>query len=289
MGSINLLTPITTKLGNKSPCDEQQYKALRYNNNKQRSLIIRFLLFTLLAITVLLFADIVVQQSKCNPLSSQLPQQAVNKVIEAANSAVTIGVLRQKRIQRENFQHQEKQQQQQQQQSLSSLQIKQDNMKFDLNIQTTAQPLKTKQKRTLANVEASNTSGQVNQHQVTIKRFKTSSNLDTIASSTTSQISTNNTLESTMQPATTNQNSTFNENSDINNNDDFHNRSLDSSDVNNNTLSGTDDVNNQLYQQQWQRNINSVNGTIDLSQYGQNDVDRLYGDALLVYLKNFNE
>lgn len=36
-------------------------------------------------------------------------------------------------------------------------------------------------------------------------------------------------------------------------------------------------------------NVNSVNGTIDLSQYGQNDVDRLYGDALLVYFKNFNE
>lgn len=37
------------------------------------------------------------------------------------------------------------------------------------------------------------------------------------------------------------------------------------------------------------KNVNSINGTIDLSQYEQSDVDRLYGDALLVYLKNFNE
>lgn len=36
-------------------------------------------------------------------------------------------------------------------------------------------------------------------------------------------------------------------------------------------------------------NINSVNGSIDLSEYSQTDLDRLYGDALLVYLKNFNE
>lgn len=39
----------------------------------------------------------------------------------------------------------------------------------------------------------------------------------------------------------------------------------------------------------WRRNVKSVNGTIDLSQYEQSDVDRLYGDALLVYVKNFNE
>lgn len=80
------------------------------------------------------------------------------------------------------------------------------------------------------------------------------------------------------------------------------------SDSNNNNISGASDVNNntistvgeptlQVYnaqasgdgQQSWRRNVNSVNGTIDLSQYEQNDVDRLYGDALLVYLKNFNE
>lgn len=42
-------------------------------------------------------------------------------------------------------------------------------------------------------------------------------------------------------------------------------------------------------QSAWRRNVNSVNGTIDLSQYEQSDVDRLYGDALLVYFKNFNE
>lgn len=41
--------------------------------------------------------------------------------------------------------------------------------------------------------------------------------------------------------------------------------------------------------QTWCRNVNSINGTIDLSQYKANDVDRLYGDALLVYFKNFNE
>lgn len=37
------------------------------------------------------------------------------------------------------------------------------------------------------------------------------------------------------------------------------------------------------------RDISSVNGTIDLSEYAQSDLDRLYGDALLVYLKNFND
>lgn len=57
-------------------------------------------------------------------------------------------------------------------------------------------------------------------------------------------------------------------------------------DINNNTiLSSSDSYESQGYQ----RNINSINGTIDLTQYGQNEVDRLYGDALLVYFKNFNE
>lgn len=60
---------------------------------------------------------------------------------------------------------------------------------------------------------------------------------------------------------------------DINNN---------SGDINNN---GIPDVGAERYR----NHIKSVNGTIDLSQYEQSDVDRLYGDALLVYLKNFNE
>jgi len=56
-------------------------------------------------------------------------------------------------------------------------------------------------------------------------------------------------------------------------------------DVNNNSLATGPPV----YRANWRRDINSVNGTVDLSQYEQNDVDRLYGDALLVYFKNFNE
>lgn len=39
----------------------------------------------------------------------------------------------------------------------------------------------------------------------------------------------------------------------------------------------------------WRRNVSSINGTIDVTEYQQNDLDRLYGDALLVYFKNFNE
>jgi len=56
-------------------------------------------------------------------------------------------------------------------------------------------------------------------------------------------------------------------------------------DVNNNSIP----ISPPMQASNWRRDINSVNGTIDLSQYEQNDVDRLYGDALLVYFKNFNE
>lgn len=71
-------------------------------------------------------------------------------------------------------------------------------------------------------------------------------------------------------------------------------------DVNNNTNNDLNNNNTLITEpnevnvgDSWRNNpavvSRSVNGTIDLSQYGQNDVDRLYGDALLVYLKNFNE
>lgn len=75
-------------------------------------------------------------------------------------------------------------------------------------------------------------------------------------------------------------------NNDLNNN---NNNNTWSNDINNNTIESSSD--NLIVEQQTsiQRNISSINGTIDLSQYGQNDVDRLYGDALLVYFKNFNE
>lgn len=68
---------------------------------------------------------------------------------------------------------------------------------------------------------------------------------------------------------------------DINNNGSLE--SFATNDVNNNT------VDSGVVLVEPRRNVNSVNGTIDLSQYEQSDVDRLYGDALLVYLKNFNE
>lgn len=63
---------------------------------------------------------------------------------------------------------------------------------------------------------------------------------------------------------------------DVNNN----NESTATADINNNTISGSSSSSNQ---------VNSVDGTIDLSQYANSDVDRLYGDALLVYMKNFND
>lgn len=76
--------------------------------------------------------------------------------------------------------------------------------------------------------------------------------------------------------------------SDNNNNNDD---SASTNDVNNNTISGSSGQvdNNHKHQRHQSRIRNSVNGTIDLSEYEQSDVDRLYGDALLVYVKNFNE
>lgn len=77
-------------------------------------------------------------------------------------------------------------------------------------------------------------------------------------------------------------------------------RANNSSDINNNLINTNEQANASKAQvlvsnegqngnQTWCRNVNSINGTIDLSQYKANDVDRLYGDALLVYFKNFNE
>lgn len=71
-------------------------------------------------------------------------------------------------------------------------------------------------------------------------------------------------------------------------------RNVTGNDLNNNSPNiASHDINNNTIQvdsnQHNNRNVNSVNGTIDLSLYANSDVDRLYGDALLVYLKNFNE
>lgn len=61
-------------------------------------------------------------------------------------------------------------------------------------------------------------------------------------------------------------------------------------DLNNNTISLDDDSRRGQQRHRPRQNVvDSVNGTVDLSQYQQTDVDRLYGDALLVYFKNFNE
>lgn len=75
--------------------------------------------------------------------------------------------------------------------------------------------------------------------------------------------------------------------SDANNNNNNNTVVSESLDINSNIISidKTDDMAKFVPA----RNINSINGTIDLSQYEQSDVDRLYGDALLVYFKNFNE
>lgn len=286
MSPFNLFsttTTATTEPSNRSQIEGEQCKTLHYNNNnnKLRFLIVRFFLFTFISNTMLLSVDIIVKPSECNPLNSQLSQQAVSKVIKTTGSVFTAtGVSRQKRTHRgENSQHQ----------PLLNSKMVRDNMKFELNNQTNAQPFKTKQKRTLSNVGTSSQIGGQNHHQVTVKRFKTSNNLETVTPSQTSQVSTNNSsLESTMQQTLSNQNVTSNAPTDINNNNEFGLRNQsNSNDVNNNIISVSDEAANQ--QQHWQRNVSSINGTIDLSQYGQNDVDRLYGDALLVYLKNFNE
>ena len=63
-------------------------------------------------------------------------------------------------------------------------------------------------------------------------------------------------------------------------------------DTNNNSIEARkeDDINNNIEPPgNWRRSIDSVNGTVDVSLYERNDIDRLYGDALLVYFKNFNE
>lgn len=63
-------------------------------------------------------------------------------------------------------------------------------------------------------------------------------------------------------------------------------------DTNNNSIVAgkEDDISNNIeHSSSWRRNIDSVNGTVDVSMYERNDIDRLYGDALLVYFKNFNE
>lgn len=74
-----------------------------------------------------------------------------------------------------------------------------------------------------------------------------------------------------------------------------------SNDLNNNTPSPTNSTNvasneiqvdgDEIINQprNWRTNVSSINGTIDVTEYQQNDLDRLYGDALLVYFKNFNE
>lgn len=74
---------------------------------------------------------------------------------------------------------------------------------------------------------------------------------------------------------------------------DLNNNSSSSSSNNSTNLNHNDiqvdleDIPNQP--RNWRRNVSSINGTIDVTEYQQNDLDRLYGDALLVYFKNFNE
>lgn len=63
------------------------------------------------------------------------------------------------------------------------------------------------------------------------------------------------------------------------------------SDSNNQIIAAIQDDNNNntVYSVERTRQVSSLNGTIDLSRYEQDDVDRLYSDALLVYVKNFNQ
>lgn len=67
---------------------------------------------------------------------------------------------------------------------------------------------------------------------------------------------------------------------------------LSPNDTNNNNLSApineTLEIHDHVIDQR-PRQVTSINGTIDASQYNNADLDRLYNDALLVYFKNFNE
>lgn len=109
------------------------------------------------------------------------------------------------------------------------------------------------------------------------KRFRTSGRFTTSNSnsSSSSMFTLNGSTSSAMND----------DNQDMNNNNSTALPRRQVNDMNNNSI----DTEGGGAQPSWRQNIDSVNGTVDLSQYNQNDVDRLYGDALLVYFKNFNE
>lgn len=116
-------------------------------------------------------------------------------------------------------------------------------------------------------------------HQVMVhkKRFKSSGRFSATSSETTTTANTSN--SSGIQGDLNRNNNTLIEARS------HHSRAIGANqhDLNNNSIE-TEPV-----QPNRRQNVNSINGTVDLSQYSQADVDRLYGDALLVYFKNFNE
>lgn len=199
-----------------------------------------------------------IRSVECNPLNGagqpHLPQQVINKVFRHQ-----IDIARQRR-------HKSQQLQIIKPSSLEATSMAQANVSIQA-----LQPHRSKQRRTIP---------QVSDNQP--KRFKSNDHQLVRSARSNSSVETNATLSS--HPASIG--------SDINNNS--ATTVSPTNDVNNNTIANLDNEFNSIDgASQSQRALpvvsSSVNGTIDLSQYGQSDVDRLYGDALLVYLKNFNE
>lgn len=117
------------------------------------------------------------------------------------------------------------------------------------------------------------------------KRFRTSGRMLATSSSSSSSSTTTTTSSHSFDLNNNNNNSTNTSTTSAQSQE--RTRQELANDMNNNSIdSGS--TNGHLAQT-WRQNVNSANGTVDLSQYSQSDVDRLYGDALLVYFKNFNE
>jgi len=216
------------------------------------ALIASFSLLTLLASAMLLSVAIMANPSQCSSLTG-----IESQISGAGGSGSSDNNNNNMRIQRSSGKSQTIHRQRRQQLSGGENE-KRNSGAGDMKLESQ----RAKERRPAA---------QQSSHQVTKKRFKSSFNL--VAQSLETLTAMNSSTNGAQQAEGL---------IDINNNS---RPNLVPYDVNNNTIGSASDQADQT----WRRNVTSVNGTIDLSQYGQNDVDRLYGDALLVYLKNFNE
>lgn len=173
-----------------------------------------------------------------------------------------------------------------------------------------------------ATINNNNNGTRNEQHYIAPKRFRTSveplvglpttqspgssSSAGTQSSSNNNNDNNTNSNDYNLFNIDPNNNSSVNINNNITTTNNNNPQRIDPNDINNNLISNNpNELGNHKYNKQqssdinlptpineppyWQRNVKSINGTIDIRQYEQSDVDRLYGDALLVYVKNFNE